>query len=266
MADNIRIRRGPKSKLPVLGLGEPGLTTDPDDLRLYIGGVNGNIKIPNMTDVNDVNSKLDNIKNNYYSLYDSVSIEEGTDLNNLGIGNYVCPGSTVGKTLLNTPTQGGFTLKVERNTGEIANYIMQTISTIGTPPNVYKRTKNNATWGTWYKVAFIEDSGWLDLPLSSGISSLSGHTCQYRKIGNVVYFKGLITGFTSTGSSVVIATLPAGYRPFAAGFYACPKTTDDANIANIGITTSGMLLLKGTSLAVAASQAYALSGISFTVN
>lgn len=63
MGDTIKFKKGPKSKLPVLALAEPGLTTDPDDLRLYIGGVKENIKIPNMQDLDNINKRISQISN-----------------------------------------------------------------------------------------------------------------------------------------------------------------------------------------------------------
>ena len=46
MGDTIKIKKGQKSKLPVLQLAELGFTTDEE--RLYIGGLNGNVPIPNL--------------------------------------------------------------------------------------------------------------------------------------------------------------------------------------------------------------------------
>lgn len=51
MADLIKFRKGNKANLPNLRLGEPGVALDEE--RLYIGGINGNIQIPNMNDVKE---------------------------------------------------------------------------------------------------------------------------------------------------------------------------------------------------------------------
>lgn len=59
------------------------------------------------------------------------------------------------------------------------------------------------------------DSGWLSLPLASGISAQSG-TPQYRKCGNVVEVRAILKSSTAIGGSyteVTVATLPVGYRP-----------------------------------------------------
>lgn len=61
------------------------------------------------------------------------------------------------------------------------------------------------------------DSGWLNLPLASGITN--GGTgwppAQYRKIGSQVFVRGLINHASawSSGTSYTIGTLPVGFRP-----------------------------------------------------
>lgn len=58
----------------------------------------------------------------------------------------------------------------------------------------------------------VEDSGWLTLPLLNGAVAYSeAQKPQYRKIGNVVYMRGVFKGVTTT--PVTIAQLPEGYRP-----------------------------------------------------
>lgn len=43
MSDLIKIKRGSKTNIPILNLGEPGFTTDTNEL--FVGGANGNVKI-----------------------------------------------------------------------------------------------------------------------------------------------------------------------------------------------------------------------------
>lgn len=58
----------------------------------------------------------------------------------------------------------------------------------------------------------IVDSGWLDLTLLNGAEAYStAQKPQYRKIGSVVYIRGVFKGVTSTPT--VIGQLPVGYRP-----------------------------------------------------
>lgn len=58
----------------------------------------------------------------------------------------------------------------------------------------------------------ISDSGWINLTLNSGWScQYNTDVAQYRKIGNVVYLRGLLNATQSAGQ--VIGTLPEGFRP-----------------------------------------------------
>ncbi|MBC1290490.1 BppU family phage baseplate upper protein [Listeria booriae] len=53
------------------------------------------------------------------------------------------------------------------------------------------------------------DSGWLPLPLKTGFTAGSS-TPQYRKIGTLVMYRGLV--IRTSGGTGVFATAPAGYR------------------------------------------------------
>lgn len=52
MADLIKFRRGLKESLSTLNLGEPGFVKDEE--RLYLGGLYGNVPIPNKTDIEQI--------------------------------------------------------------------------------------------------------------------------------------------------------------------------------------------------------------------
>lgn len=56
MGDTIKFKRGLKSRLPQLNLAEPALVLD--EKRLYIGGQEGNIPVPNQQDIEEINSQL----------------------------------------------------------------------------------------------------------------------------------------------------------------------------------------------------------------
>ncbi|SUB30738.1 Prophage tail fibre N-terminal [Yersinia pseudotuberculosis] len=61
----------------------------------------------------------------------------------------------------------------------------------------------------------IANTPWIPLTLQNGWLPLQGyHNAIYRKINGVVYVEGVITA-GAWGESVVIANLPAGYRPSA---------------------------------------------------
>ena len=59
--------------------------------------------------------------------------------------------------------------------------------------------------------AEIPDTGWVDVPLSTGWSG----TLQVRRIGDVVHISGSSMKGTGSGATTTVATLAAGYRPGA---------------------------------------------------
>ena len=60
----------------------------------------------------------------------------------------------------------------------------------------------------------IADSGWITLPLASGVTSsdTANRVPSYRKVGNRVYIEGVFQVTPST-STITVATIPSGYRP-----------------------------------------------------
>lgn len=74
MADLIKLKKGPQANLPNLNLAEPAFTTDEE--RLYIGGLNGNVPLPNKQDITTINSQLEDNTNKIGILSDlQVSVE-----------------------------------------------------------------------------------------------------------------------------------------------------------------------------------------------
>lgn len=63
--------------------------------------------------------------------------------------------------------------------------------------------------------AKIGDSGWVNCTLGNGISQYgSGHpAAQVRKIGNIVFLRGIVTNSTTWTTHDSIITIPSGFRP-----------------------------------------------------
>lgn len=60
--------------------------------------------------------------------------------------------------------------------------------------------------------AQLEDSGWIVLPLATGVEAYSAElTPKYRKVGKAVYLTGVVKGITA--ANAVLGTLPEGFRP-----------------------------------------------------
>lgn len=61
----------------------------------------------------------------------------------------------------------------------------------------------------------VQDSGWIALPLATGVTAMDG-AAQYRKIGKLVEVRAVLSSTAELGGSyteVTLATLPAGYIP-----------------------------------------------------
>lgn len=106
------------------------------------------------------------------------------------------------------------------------------------------------------------DSGWLDLPLQSGIIVDTGLTPQYRKIGNQVFIVGSIKGVTSANS--VVATLPVGFRPSKNIYYSNHKSGNAFNAMAIYI--SGTINIMANSAGTFSANDYNTIGINFCLN
>lgn len=60
--------------------------------------------------------------------------------------------------------------------------------------------------------AQASDTGWINLPLASGISAYSSAQMpRYRKIGKFVIVTGAVKGITK--DKTIVGTLPVGFRP-----------------------------------------------------
>lgn len=98
-------------------------------------------------------------------------------------------------------------------------------------------TKDYIDSGLSGKQNTISDSGWLPLPLASGVSNYGDLVSNYRKIGNVVYYNiwveksGLVWGSQ-------VATIPSGYRPIG-------ESTSSGRygngICNFSVATNGSI-------------------------
>lgn len=115
--------------------------------------------------------------------------------------------------------------------------------------NIWIRHKvvfaNNGNWTEW-KSAIEEDSGWKECELKEGFEQgalESAGNLMYRKIGNIVYIKGSVKGFTD--DNVICAQLPENYRPNtridfygseSGDYMAKFQITSQGNIAYLGGT------------------------------
>jgi hypothetical protein len=107
-----------------------------------------------------------------------------------------------------------------------------------------------------------EATPWTNATLGTGWTNYGGATygpAQYRRLGNLVYLRGLITSGSATYDMVAatVLTLPVGYRPLKAEIFAqdsggaahCRvdvRATGEVSVQYSGLTThSGYLSLSG---------------------
>lgn len=154
-----------------------------------------------------LNSRLTNVE-----ALDGQMLIEGADLNDLDCGRYIIPTVAIAQSLLNAPTgTGNYTGIVEVYCGGNGGQKIQKYTICRKDEKLYfERCYYTNSWGDW-KVFDAKDTGWVNLPLASGIVSYATtQVPQYRKIGKTVFVRGAVKNVLSSG---VIATLPAGYRP-----------------------------------------------------
>lgn len=118
--------------------------------------------------------------------------------------------------------------------------------------------------GTWQASVdtALYDTGWIDMQLNTGWTCpYDSDKARYRKIGNVVYLRGLLNATAAAGQ--IIATLPEGFRP-SAHFerFTCPH--QQSGTVNIEMGYTGQIK-DYTKAANTGREFIALFGISFVV-
>lgn len=145
---------------------------------------------------------------------DGQMLISGTDLNDLECGRYIIPTVAIAQSLLNAPTSAtSYTGMLEVYCGGNAGQKIQKYTICRKDEKFYfERSYYSNAWGAW-KVFDGTDTGWLNLPLTTGIAVYAdSQVPQYRKIGSTVFIRGAVKNVLALG---VLATLPAGYRPTA---------------------------------------------------
>ena len=194
------------------------------------------------SDVTGINNNIDLlIKRTFY-----MDLEEGTDLNSLTVGKYVIPNGAIAGTLINKPstagTMTGFVAVVPGgNSGQL---IMFYVLCSKTNVKYWQRAYYQNSWSDWTEID-NSDTGWIDLPLSAGITAYSEtQKPRYRKIGKIVYLSGVLRGVTERDQTV--ATLPVGYRPSMKVMFAVPSVGQI--ITKMSIDTNGAITLNRSTI------------------
>jgi hypothetical protein len=109
------------------------------------------------------------------------------------------------------------------------------------------------------------DSDWNNLTFGTGYEDGSfGALAGYRKIGSVVYLRGVIakTSGNIEANDTPIGTLPSGYRPTAVQYFCC--RSNGGNVITLQINSDGT---SSVGIGSYSSGTYiALDGISYTID
>jgi len=125
------------------------------------------------------------------------------------------------------------------------------------PPSSGESLVYNGT--TWTPEILVPDSGWLAASLIPPWTNFGsgGTTPGYRKVGNVVYLRGLINNGASGTEAFV---LPSGYAPVGTQEFCMGTDTDSGAV--VQIVSSGAV----TPSYNGSPDYVALDGVNFTVN
>ena len=135
---------------------------------------------------------------------------------------------------------------------------------VATPKGIMYEHYNGTDWDTLWG-----DSGWSNIPLASGVTAgtITG-TPKYRKAMNKVDIKGSFS-FTKASGSLLLGTLPAGFRPPEQFYFFAPL--GGTRIARFYINASGQIYCEWiyditTGSAYTGSVAWTSINVSFYVD
>lgn len=102
---------------------------------------------------------------------------------------------------------------------------------------------------------FIGGNGWQNLSIESGGGTVA-RTLQYRRIGEQIYVRGVVTGIVSSGTTIVI--LPIGARPDQKVYVTRKFSGENGPVANFTIDTDGSLTISSVSANPQSSMQFAI--------
>jgi hypothetical protein len=118
----------------------------------------------------------------------------------------------------------------------------------------------------------LDDSGWKNATLTSNFnaySNISSNTPQYRKVGNIVEIRGVVSpksNLTGSTTGVTIFTLPTGYRPSNAIFEICQGSGKNVWLLTINSNGTVQFSRYGTNAnATASTSAWLCFNKTFTI-
>ena len=199
-----------------------------------------------------------------------IALVEGTNLNNLGIGTYYIPDVTTSETIVNKPVTANSNAAIivlnGAANGELQQWYFINTKNVTKNNKVYHRYFYDNEWSDWLAGYLeLDDTGWMTLPLASGIGQhdVTNFPCRYRKIGNRVWVEGCVNGFAEIEK--VVATLPEGYRP-SKSFYFQNATNGGKTDTFVIRAASGQIQRVSTTLPTLATDNYHFINMSYLVD
>jgi hypothetical protein len=122
-----------------------------------------------------------------------------------------------------------------------------------------------AAWNI--NIGAVEDTGWVLLTPENNWAAFSTIEPAYRKIGNIVYLRGVMRA-NGDESSVTMATLPVGARPIYATNFPAMYTPAATAWGLVIINTVGTIAANsfGSAYTLTDTVDINLSGLSFVIN
>lgn len=203
----------------------------------------------------------------------SKTIEANTDLNNLMTCGFYKFAADVLATMKNCPISSGASgCILVFDMGTAGQKMQIAIRCSSTGYQLWERCYYSSKWWDWYELSGF-DTGWKNAALASGFETYAGNTSnalKYRRKGNVVYVKGVVTPkATLTGGTdnETITTLPEGYRPETQWNYICQGS--GTAIWLCSVTAGGLVRFSryrnGSAWADAANNSWLPIDISFII-
>lgn len=106
-------------------------------------------------------------------------------------------------------------------------------------------------------VTHVPQNPWAALTLSSGVTTGGSFPPAVIRDGNMVTLEAIVSGLSS-GAGVTIGSFDSKYAPRQTLRYTCPVIGAAGNVANITISTGGVITLAGTDHPLASSSPGAL--------
>ncbi|PEJ57389.1 hypothetical protein CN692_13325 [Bacillus sp. AFS002410] len=171
-----------------------------------------------------------------YGIGDVGKDVSGTNLNNIDVS-----GVYQGGTLTNAPSP--------YNQGYIIHMKMSSISRkqlfFVIDSNVtFQRFMLSGVWTPWYEI-LTTDTNYIDFTLQNGATEFSvDRRPGYMKSGKTITIRGAVKNIST--SSVIVATLPTGYRPVAEFSYTATTSTvsNKSRSARISVATNGEIQIQ----------------------